>query len=289
MQTGRLEAAVVAAVPGYESAAFAVLAPGFDCVALAATGADGVRRVFKFPKSAIATRRLRTEAAVLAVLRPAVTLPVPELRLHEGATLFSSHPMIPGAALLREDYEALGEADRARLAGDLARFAAEVHAIPVARMVAAGAGHPPVWQTAGAIRERAFPFLSPETLRRAGAALEKFEALPPDPFGEVFGQFDGHGWNMAFDHVAGRLNGLFDFGDSGVGPLHQDFVYSAFVSPDLTERMVRAYRGMAGRDVDLARIRLLCAVNRLQELAEAADDPAHRTAMLRNVEEWTGW
>ena len=45
-------------------------------------------------------------------------------------------------------------------------------------------------------------------------------AMPPDPLGTVYGFFDGHGWNMAFDHARGRLNGIFDFGDSGFGPLH---------------------------------------------------------------------
>ncbi len=42
----------------------------------------------------------------------------------------------------------------------------------------------------------------------------------------VFGYFDGHGWNMAFDHEQGVLNGVYDFADAAIGPRSREFVYS---------------------------------------------------------------
>ena len=70
--------------------------------------------------------------------------------------------------------------------------------------------------------------------------LDAFAALPADD--EITGYFDGHGWNMAFDHEHGVLNGVYDFADGGIGPRHQEFCYANFVSPDLSERIIGALR-----------------------------------------------
>lgn len=77
--------------------------------------------------------------------------------------------------------------------------------------------------------------------------MREYAKLPADPLGSIFGFFDGHGWNMAFDSEAGRLNGVYDFADAGIGPLHQEFIYSAFIDADLTERIVAAYERFSGR------------------------------------------
>ena len=83
--------------------------------------------------------------------------------------------------------------------------------------------------------------------------VDDYTALPPDPLGEVFGQFDGHGWNMAFDHAAGWLNGIYDFGDAGIGVRHRDFIYCGLTSLDLMARVVLAYGAATGLAVDLNR------------------------------------
>ena len=115
------------------------------------------------------------------------------------------------------------------------------------------------------------------------AALRHLETLPPDPHGNIYGFFDGHGWNMAFNHAQGRLNGIYDFADSGFGPLHQEFIYSNFISPDLTARIISAYEMLTGRRLDRRRIAILTGFHRLSELAELADDPAHVGSMVQNA------
>lgn len=282
-------AAIAAALPDFANAALIALPPGFDSRAYAASRTDGCRFVFKFPRTAPATVRLRREVAVLAHLRPRVALPVPDLRLIDGPAVFSVHPMLPGRALLPDEYPRLSATAKDRLAQDLAQFAAEAHAIPPALMAAAGAGCPPLWRTTADIREIALPCLAPSLREKASAALDAFDALPPDPLGQVFGQFDGHGWNMAFDHEAQRLNGLFDFSDSGIGPVHQDFIYAAFVSPDLTDRMISAYARITTKPVDRARVRLLSGIYRLHELANAVATDARPLPMIRNVGIWAAW
>ncbi|MBN0217560.1 phosphotransferase, partial [Pseudomonas aeruginosa] len=85
------------------------------------------------------------------------------------------------------------------------------------------------WESPAAMRRRALPLLPAAWRERAERLVREYAKLPADPLGSIFGFFDGHGWNMAFDSEAGRLNGVYDFADAGIGPLHQEFIYSAFI------------------------------------------------------------
>jgi aminoglycoside phosphotransferase (APT) family kinase protein len=119
--------------------------------------------------------------------------------------------------------------------------------------------------------------------------LSRYAQLAPDPLGHVYGMFDCHGWNMAFDHTAQRLNGVYDFSDSGVGPLHQDFIYPAFIAPELPFRVADYYEQASGRTLDRVRITTLIGAHRLLELAAAANNPAAVELMRDNVLHWLRW
>ncbi|WP_281180587.1 phosphotransferase [Devosia elaeis] len=93
---------------------------------------------------------------------------------------------------------------------------------------------------------------------------------------------------MAFDHAAGRLNGVYDFADSGLGPLHQDFLYSNLISADLTARIITAYERETGRHIDRDRVDLLTGTHRLWELAMEAHLPAHIDALVEAIALWAG-
>ncbi|MGO1078525.1 phosphotransferase family protein [Inquilinus sp. CA228] len=276
----RYRAAILRAFPDLATSPFRLMAESWDSTAVEA---DGL--VFKFPRHEAAAGRLRKEAALLAVIRPAVSLPVPDLVLAEGPPLFSRHVKIPGEHLLTAHYAGLPEEARRRLAEDLAGFYAELHRLDRGRMAAAGA-EPEAWGTAEGIGAKALPALTPELRPAAERVLAAYDRLPPDPHGTIYGFFDGHGWNMAFDHGRQRLNGIYDFADSGLGPLHQEFIYSSFVSPDLTARLVSAYEALTGRGLDRRRIAILTGMHRLWELAELADDPEHVPTMVRSFAEW---
>ncbi|WP_225771115.1 phosphotransferase family protein [Inquilinus sp. Marseille-Q2685] len=279
----RYRAAILRAAPDLAASDFRLLAESWDSTAVEADG----RLVFKFPRNEAAARRLRKEATLLAVIRPAVSLPVPDLVLEEGPPLFSRHSKIPGEHLLTEHYAELPEEARRRLAEDLAGFYAELHGLDLDRMAAAGA-EPEAWGAAEEIGAKALPALKPELRQTAQRLLAAYGRLPPDPHGTIYGFFDGHGWNMAFDHDRQRLNGIYDFADSGIGPLHQEFIYSSFVSPDLTARVVAAYEQLTGHALDHRRIAILTGVHRLWELGELADDPEHGPMMVRSFAGWAG-
>jgi len=277
-----LHAAVVAHDPSLVDSPFVVHQGGWDSVAIDVDD----RLIFKFPRSDVAGDDLVREARMIAALRPHVRLAVPDLQIIDGPPIFSRHEKLRGEHLVTTQYKDLPEAAQDRLASDLAGFFADLHSVPNETMRAAGARPIEPWYEAERITARALPCLDDELRGWAEQTLNDWLALGPDPFGETYGFFDGHGWNVAFDHEAQRLNGIYDFGDSGFGKLHQEFVYPALIARDLVERIVPLYAHETGRQVDARRVRTLVGVHRLFELAQHHDDPPNRRQMLQSLMNW---
>jgi aminoglycoside phosphotransferase (APT) family kinase protein len=263
-----IRAAIVKVFPDLAAGVFTPRTRGWDCVAIDVDD----RLIFKFPRHVAGRAGLVREAALLAIIRPMVTLPTPNMTLHDGPPLFSRHDKLRGGYLEPTLYTELAELARDRLAQDLALFYAQLHALPAAPLETAGAGPIKPWLKPDDILRRAWPVLTDPLRGYAERTIAAWAALPPDPHGRTYGFFDGHGWNMAFDPMARRLNGVYDFGDSGFGQLQQEFIYSNMISPDLTARIIGRYETITGRLLDRQRIALLFEVLRLSELAEWVDD-----------------
>lgn len=268
--------------PELSASRFTTMHDGWDSVAVDAD--DGW--IFKFPRHEAASLALRREARFLEIVRPLLSMPVPELRIHEGETMFSAHRKIPGNHLLGEHYQKLSESRRERLAGDLALFYHQLHQIDPGVMMEAGAHRIPSWPPAAEIIRDLGNLLEPAWKAVAVEALEAWKKLEPDPLGQVYGFFDGHGWNMAFDHREGRLNGIYDFADSGIGDVHREFIYTDFIDRDLTYRTAGAYEALAGVSLDRERIDLMTGVLRLSELAGNPDHPQHGDFIRHNAAGW---
>ncbi|HLZ82466.1 MAG TPA: phosphotransferase [Caulobacteraceae bacterium] len=263
-----LRAVIVKVFPDLAASVFTPQVRGWDSVAIDVDDA----LIFKLPRHEAGRAGLVREAALLAVIHPAITLPTPNMTLHDGPPLFSRHDKVRGGYLEPPLYAALGEVARDRLAQDLALFYAQLHALPAAALEAAGAGPIKPWLEPDEILRRAWPVLTDPLHKYAERTIAAWRTWPPDPHGLTYGFFDGHGWNMAFDPAAQRLNGVYDFGDSGFGQLQQEFIYSNMISPDLTARIIGRYETLTGRLLDRERIALLFEVLRLSELAEHAGD-----------------
>lgn len=273
---------ILATFPQLATSQFELATAGWDSVAVDVDD----RLIFKFPRHAVAEKALQREARLLAIIRPKISMPVPDLRIEQGPPLFSVHEKLKGVHLITTDYDRLPEAARQRLGERLGRFYAELHRLDKAEMLGVGAAPVAAWQPVAAMRERALPLLTADARKKAAAAIDAFAQLSPDPYGITYGFFDGHGWNMAFDHENQRLTGMYDFADSGFAPVHQEFIYARFVSPDLTERIIASYEARTGRTIDRRRVEILTAAHRLAELAELADNPEHVRIMIDSVESW---
>jgi hypothetical protein len=270
--------------PSLAGVSFEVSTTGWDSVALIGGG-----MVFKFPRHAQAAERLKREARVLAILRPRLRMRLPDMVVHEASNqLFSAHAFISGEHLAPDRYGDLTQTARADLATGLAVFFADVHAIDQSLFRDAGVNALPAWPDVETVRRVALPLLPAEVRARFAALVDAYAALPPDPLGDTFGMFDCHGWNMAFDHQAQRLNGLYDFGDSGFGAVHLDFMTVGKIAHDLALRVADGYERVTGRSLDRRRIAILTGMNRILEVMENADTRASsdaRTAALRWLDE----
>lgn len=275
-------AAIIDAFPEFRSSSFTLLTQGWDCEAVEVDG----RWIFKFPRNEEAAWALAREASLLAVIGPAVALPVPDLTLHEGPPLFSRHRKLAGEHILTPHYEALPVEARQLLAADLALLYARLHDLDAGTMAAAGAEPVEPLLSPEEILGKTRPLLPPDLQDYADRAVSEWRDLPPDPYGTTYGYFDGHGWNMAFDHDRNRLNGVYDFADFGFGPLHQDFIYSNWIAPDLTARIVDEYEALTSRKLDRRRIALLTGIHRLSELASLAEDAEHAAMAAGYVAGW---
>lgn len=276
------EAAVFARFPELKGQSVEKLNMGFASAALEVGG----RWIFKFPRQAEGAEALRREARLLAMLGPKLTMRTPRLEVVEGPPFFTRHEAIPGDHLLSADYAALGEAARNDLAARLALFFAQMHGLDPQGPEAREAGRAAPWSGPEEIRAKIRGALEGRARDLAEEVLTKWAALGPDPDGEVLCYCDGHGWNMAFDHEAGRLNGIYDFADVGLAPLHREFVTLDFVSADLTARVLPDYERLTGRRVDRERLAILTGANRLWKLSQAVGDPED---LARTLRFWRAW
>ena len=282
MDISKQRQAIITEFPGLAGSVFTAMDAGWDSLAIDVDD----RLIFKFPKHSEAEARLRKEVRFLKMIRPSLSMPVPEMKLHEGPPVFSAHVKLKGKYLLAEGYALLSAAQRQDLGERLAQFYAEMHGISVSLMAGAGALPLPPWRRKDDILEKALPHIAPEHHGWARETLDEWVSLPADPYGTVFGFYDGHGWNMAFDHDRCALNGIYDFADAGIGPLQQDFIYSSFIDEDLTLRIMGEYEKVTGKAIDRRRVDLLTAAYRLHELADIAHDPPQIPHARANVEAW---
>jgi len=273
---------IVAVLPEHAGSRLTILNEGWDSIGVDADG----EWIFKFPRRPAAMERLRNEARILAMVRAHAELPVPDLVLFESPTLFSRHRKLPGTFLETADYLPLSESQRDAIAEKMAGLYAALHAIPKADARAAGAVKIEAWtlpdEVAGCARH-----LPPHLLPHLAPTLEAFTAeLGRQPYETVYGYFDGHGWNMAFDKATGTLNGVYDFADSGFGPRHQDLSYSNWISRDLTLRIIARYERMTGLSIYRERVMLYSAMLRFVEYAAAAPDREDVADRLAAIECW---
>ena len=262
-EIARYRAHVIGTLPQFAGGQFTTLTQGWDSVALECDG-----WIFKFARTPEAEVRLRREVAILQFLKPRVTMPLPHMVFNDGPVPFSQHLKIPGSSLESADYLRLGEGQRNALATRMAQLYSELHVLPLNRMQQVGATGVDPWMAPDDIIAGAGPKLPRGYKGFLDRTVSAYRKLTITGDEQVYGYFDGHGWNMAFDHEMGLLNGVFDFADSGFGARHRDLSYSNWISADLTLRIIDRYEELTRRAVNRDLVMLYSSALRLAELAE---------------------
>ncbi len=248
-------------LPGFDAGRARANDTGWDSVAV-----DDGRWIVRFPRDARALRTLGREVRICARV-PALPVETPRPRLRDGPWPFSFHRKIPGDHLLAPDYERLAPAERDGVAEGVVALFATLHEIPLAEARALGAGPLPPLPGPDRLRD-VLPRLPRDLVPFAREAIERSPSLAVPAGDPVFGYFDAHGWNMAFDREARRLVGLFDFGDAAIGDVHGELAPLHMVSNDLVRRAARRYERTTGRSMDLARVDLCSTICELCDLQD---------------------
>jgi aminoglycoside 2''-phosphotransferase len=205
--------------------------------------------VFRFPRSGAGLSALEREARNLDMLRPHLSLRIPEL-VHRTPNCLV-YRFIPGVPLKRQDLIALDARSRADVLGQLGTFLRELHGIapPEDWTVNGGTAARQQW-------ERLFEELERELFPHMMAwartwAREHFRPVLDGRldlgYSPVFVHGDVAPYHLCYDPEARRLVGVIDFGESGPGDPAIDLgsVINAY-GESLLHEMSRVYPSLNG-------------------------------------------
>ena len=224
-------AVVAAALPGHEPRSVAVNEDGWDSIVIEVDSA-WIVRVARFEQVG---RIYETERRLLAELAPTLPVAVPEFT-RVGPT-FCVYRKLPGARL---DAHVAGP----ELGEAVGRFLRALHAFPVERAAALGAGD--AWDSAGVERlaSAVLPLLRPDERRRGERLLDLYRELR---FESALVHAD-----LGPEHIlcsGGRVTGVLDWSDSGLGDPALDLGWLLLhTSPPFADALASAY----GVDDELA-------------------------------------
>jgi aminoglycoside 2''-phosphotransferase len=271
-----LAAALARRFPGAgPTSPLAVLGEGFSSLAVETPA--GV--VFRVARVAGAGEGYRRELRLLPLLRGRLPAAVPGPRWHAEASPGVPHgvigyPKLPGRPVGLDD---AGGAAGEELAGQVGRFLAALHRVPLSEIEAIGLGRSESFDermerlrddTLPALRER----LSGDEVRTVARWWDGFLAdrrmrgyAPVLMHGDVW-----HG-NLLMDE-RGRLTAVLDWEDAGPGDPAEDFAAQMYLGPAFPARSLAAYRAAGGVvDADFAhRVGRLWEANELGGVQFAA-------------------
>lgn len=227
--------------------------------------------IFRFPRYPEYIPALVTEVRILQTVHGRLPLPTPNplyfnLEPAEAGRVFMGYPMLPGKPLWRETMATIGdEAIIKRLAGQLADFLYQLHAIPVDHLGLPVQDGRDEWaQMYRDFRQYLFAFMRPDAQEWI---RHHFESYLDTPALHVYTPTLRHGdcgsSNILHDPEQGIVTGILDFGFAGLGdPAIDVAAVSTYGQPFLTH-FIRAYPDLD--ETMLARARFYKGTYALQE------------------------
>ena len=185
--------------------------------------------VFRFPKHEYSSKHLKNETRILRLLQKYISLEIPSPLYEIDDAL--AYRFIPGEALRRDLLMRLSEDDQKAIGDQLAQFFKELHGIPINEIsdfefpVADALMKYDGWVNAyQRIREKVFPLLLPHSRDWVEEHFETYLAYKGNFEYELkMVDTDIPPYHILFDREKKRINGIIDFGCSGLGDPAIDF------------------------------------------------------------------
>ena len=217
--------------------------------------------------------RLEREARLLRLLQTRVHFAVPRLHQADPGLALQVRGMVPGAQLGGDGRERAfaDQPQGARLAEELARVLAQLHgAITIAEGSALGfTRNQSILPGADVLDARLKDRLAdPKIATTFAALIERYRAVEVELSDLVLLHGDVWGGNLAVDLATGALNGLFDFGDAGLGDRHLDLMYIHSFGEAFTRRLLEVYSERSKHAVSYQRTALYHAIAAFAALAD---------------------
>ncbi|MDY6929504.1 MAG: cupin-like domain-containing protein [Pseudomonadota bacterium] len=207
--------------------------------------------IVKLPKPHRGAAGLTVEQRVTDFLSGRVHLPIPSISIRSTPVALARYRKLPGATFDKNRYLQLSDQKKDALATQLAKFIADLHAIPLASVEDGKLELAPSWELKPDLIEAQLSSIDDDVIKALlPEVLRNQRALNAPESNIVFGHFDLHGSNLLFDREGDRISGVIDFGNCKLGDLHQDLSTMNLSSPDFAARVMGQYEQITSRKVN---------------------------------------
>ena len=227
--------------------------------------------VFRAPKTQAYRDALANEARLLRSLQPRVEVGIPDYVYESADGSFAGYPLLPGRELDVARFGRLSEAERERIAEQLATFLTALH--ETRKSVARECGvseQDPQKDHEDLVRDvetLVLPRLAPHEVEVVRAFLTESatEVNPTGPTALVHGDLDGQ--HILWDAAKEQVN-IIDFSDRSIGDPALDFDGLMGYGRDFAGHVLERYRGRKDEGL-LRRARLYFRRGSLETMADA--------------------
>ncbi len=257
------------------------------------------RYIFRFPKDADVSKyrgmgkSFDREISILNYLKDKITLEIPKIEFLGKTFTYMGYKKIPGNDLTQEIFDSLNSEQKEKLIFDLANFLQEIHnalSVKDARKMSVEDENSlnllSYLNTAKKILQQKID--DQQIVNFTNKTCDEYEKMLEEKTELVFLYNDLHTENIAFDYVAKRLNGVFDFGDVLIGDVNMDLYPLYKFDPYFMKDVAEKYQQLTGRKLSLRRMVIYGRINELCDLVEFINIPestVYKNAIMR-IKKW---
>ena len=207
--------------------------------------------IFRFPKN----RRiiLNKEIGILKLLKNKITLKIPDYEYLGITEQYVGYKKIFGRPLSSTLYKSLSLRQKNQLAKDLALFFYEFQlALPLKLSHKLGLKKDTqIWRLEYLKKCLTTKKINNEISLFLNRVIKKRGELKKKDFNFVVAYNDLHGNNIAFDTKTNRITGIFDFSDTAIEDVNQEFASIFSLDPKFVEKIIEEYEKISKIKVNL--------------------------------------